>query len=38
MIATKQKRLLESGVTSLGELGSMKVKDEDIIEGEVVNE
>ena len=38
MIATKQKRLLESGVTNLGELGSLKVKDEDVIEGEVVNE
>lgn len=38
MMAVKQKSLLESGVTDLGELGSMKVKDEDIIEGELVNE
>lgn len=38
MMAAKQKSLLESGVSSLKELGSMKVKADDAIEGELVNE
>lgn len=37
-IAAKQRSLLESGVSNLGELGGLKVKQDDAIEGEVVDE
>lgn len=33
-IAAKQKSMLESGVTHLGELGAIKVKEDDVLEGE----
>ena len=36
-MAAKQKRMLETGSTDLKELGAMKVKEDDVIEGEVTN-
>lgn len=37
IMAAKQRRLLESGVSNLGELGGLKVKEVDYIDGEVVD-
>lgn len=36
-MAAKQKTLLEQGVSNLAELGGMKVKQDDVLEGEVVD-
>lgn len=36
MMASRQKQMLESGVSTLTEFGSMKVKQSDILEGELV--
>jgi hypothetical protein len=38
MMAARQKEMLESGAASLGEYGALKVKSDDVLEGELVDE